>query len=161
MRLRAFGAEIADLSAAKGGVARRHFCAGGILRRPSSKRDQKWPKPPYDAPSFVNGCHLRPRSANPASRHSLSRKPRLNDTACHAAGERRMTLSWDGCGHAPEDPDQGGGGPRQGGEQLVCLCLAYTGRLLCPSQSYDRTANCSSRCACLRVKGAGETIESE
>jgi hypothetical protein len=46
------------------------------------------------------------REKRQSSQQALaSRKPRSNDTAYHAAGERRTTSSWDGCGHAPDDPD--------------------------------------------------------
>jgi hypothetical protein len=32
-------------------------------------------------------------------------KPRFNDTTCRCAAERRTTSLWDGCGHAPDDPE--------------------------------------------------------
>jgi hypothetical protein len=57
------------------------------------------------APSFVNGCHLRARNDNPIGRHSPSRNPRSNDMIYRAAGERRTTSSWHGCGRASDSLD--------------------------------------------------------
>ncbi len=63
---------------------------GGFPSAPR-KRVSRWPSRRYDAPSFASGWHLRARNDNPASSHWLLQKPRSNDTACHAAAERRTT----------------------------------------------------------------------
>src|SRR5258705_9041551 len=100
MRLRALGATIAGLSGPKGGVARRQVIGIAAQHgypptregfRRLLERVSRWPSRRYDAPSFASGWHLRAGNDNPASRHQRLQKPRSNDTACHAAAERRTT----------------------------------------------------------------------
>jgi hypothetical protein len=97
--------------------------------RNSLKRKSRWPSRGHDVPLFASGWHLRARNGNRASRHWLLQKPRSNGIACRAAAERRTTRSWDGCGHATDDPEARG--HREAAQTYLGRCpgkLSHSGK---------------------------------
>ena len=84
---------------------RRRNPQSGRFRRSILGGRSTWPSRMCGAPSFVNGCHFRARNDNPVGRRLPSRNPRSNDMIYRAAGERRTTSSWHGCGRASDSLD--------------------------------------------------------
>ncbi len=64
------------------------------------KRRLRWPSRTRDARLFENGVRFHARNDNPFSMQPLLRRRPCSATVCHAAGERRAMLSWDGWGRA-------------------------------------------------------------